>query len=120
VVALSQTSVSTNMVSTLSTNVFTADQHIAALEQEIFNLRNARRTFDGVEILKPPQISSHRAAQSTRVNEKIYTTPEPTSSGRRTSSYDSTTSPPFHQHQGDILPATPQAQLCRRRRQTKR
>jgi hypothetical protein len=48
VVMLSQTSVSTNMVSMLFTNAFTADQHIAALEQEIFNLRNAKRTFDGV------------------------------------------------------------------------
>jgi hypothetical protein len=51
VAALSQTSVATNMVLTLSTNVFTADQCIAALEQEIFALRNAKRTFDGVEIL---------------------------------------------------------------------
>jgi hypothetical protein len=42
VAALSQTSVSTNMVSTSSTNVFTADQHIAALEQEIFTLRNTK------------------------------------------------------------------------------
>jgi hypothetical protein len=33
--------------------MFTADQHIATLEQEIFNLRNVKRTFDGVEILKP-------------------------------------------------------------------
>jgi hypothetical protein len=49
----SQTSVSTNMVSTSSTNVFTADQCIAALAQEIFNLRNAKCTFDGVEILEP-------------------------------------------------------------------
>jgi hypothetical protein len=49
----SQTNVATNMVSTSSTNAFTADQRIAALEQEIFNLRNAKRTFDGVEILKP-------------------------------------------------------------------
>jgi hypothetical protein len=53
VVTSSQTSVSTNMVSMSSTNAFTADQRIAALEQEIFNLRNAKRTFDGVEILKP-------------------------------------------------------------------
>jgi hypothetical protein len=53
VVVSSQTSVATNMVSTSSTNVFTADQHIAILEQEIFALRNAKRTFDGVEILKP-------------------------------------------------------------------
>jgi hypothetical protein len=53
VVTSSQTSVSTNMVSTSFTNVFTADQHIATLEQEIFNLRNAKCTFDGVEILKP-------------------------------------------------------------------
>jgi hypothetical protein len=51
--ASSQTSVATNMVSTSSTNVFTADQCIAALEQEIFALRNVKRTFDGVEILKP-------------------------------------------------------------------
>jgi hypothetical protein len=52
VLVSSQTSVATNMVSTLSTNVFTADQCIAALEQEISALRNAKRTFDGVEILK--------------------------------------------------------------------
>jgi hypothetical protein len=38
------------MVLMLSTSVFTADP---ALEQEIFALRNAKRTFDGVEILKP-------------------------------------------------------------------
>jgi hypothetical protein len=49
----SQTSIATNMVLTSSTNVFTADQRIAALEQEIFDLRNAKCTFDGVEILKP-------------------------------------------------------------------
>jgi hypothetical protein len=42
VAALSQTSVLTNMVSTSLTNVFTADQCIAALEQEIFNLRNLK------------------------------------------------------------------------------
>jgi hypothetical protein len=41
----SQTSIATNMVSTSSTNVFTADQRIAALEQEIFNLRNAKETL---------------------------------------------------------------------------
>jgi hypothetical protein len=51
VTTLSQTSIATNMVLTSSTNAFTADQHIAALDQEIFNLRNAKRTFDGVEIL---------------------------------------------------------------------
>jgi hypothetical protein len=53
VATLSQTSVATNMVSTSSANVFTADQRIATLEQKISNLRNAKRTFDGVEILKP-------------------------------------------------------------------
>jgi hypothetical protein len=41
------------MVSTSLTNAFTVDQCIATLEQDIFNLRNAKRTFDGVEILKP-------------------------------------------------------------------
>jgi hypothetical protein len=53
VATLSQTSVATNMVSMSSTNAFTVDQCIVTLEQEIFNLRNAKRPFDGVEILKP-------------------------------------------------------------------
>jgi hypothetical protein len=53
VAASSQTSVATNIVSTSLTNVFPADQRIATLEQEIFNLRNAKRTFDGVENFKP-------------------------------------------------------------------
>jgi hypothetical protein len=70
VAASSQTSIATNMVSTLSANVFTADQRIAALEQGIFTLRNAKRTFDDVEILKPahannqfPQSSPKRQSQ---------------------------------------------------------
>jgi hypothetical protein len=42
VVTLSQTSIATNMVLMSLTNAFTADQHIAALEQEIFSLRNAK------------------------------------------------------------------------------
>jgi hypothetical protein len=53
VVVSSQASLATNMVLLSSTNVFTADQHIATLEQEIFNLRNTKRMFDGVEIVKP-------------------------------------------------------------------
>jgi hypothetical protein len=68
----SQTSVATNMVSMSSTNVFTADQRIAALEQEIFNLRNAKCTFDGIEILKPacankpnPPTEQPKAPEST-------------------------------------------------------
>jgi hypothetical protein len=40
----------TNMVSTPSANVFTVEQHIAALEQEIFTLQSAKKNFDGVEI----------------------------------------------------------------------
>jgi hypothetical protein len=69
VVMSSQTSVSTNMVSTSSTNVFTADQHIAALEQEIFNLRNAKRTFDGVEILKPACANKPNPTEQSKVPE---------------------------------------------------
>jgi hypothetical protein len=67
----SQTSVATNMVSMSLTNVFTADQRIATLEQEIFNLRNAKRTFDSVEILKPTRankpipIEQPKTAEST-------------------------------------------------------
>jgi hypothetical protein len=49
----SQSSIATSIVSASLTNAFTADQCIATLEQEIFNLRNAKCTFDGVEILKP-------------------------------------------------------------------
>jgi hypothetical protein len=69
VVTSSQTSVATNMVSTLSTNVFTADKHIAALEQEIFYLRNAKRTFDGVEILKPTRANKPNPTEQTKVPE---------------------------------------------------
>jgi hypothetical protein len=54
----SQTSIATNMVSMSSTNVLTADQCIAMLEQEIFNLRNAKHTFDGLEILKPARLTN--------------------------------------------------------------
>jgi hypothetical protein len=71
VVMSSQTSVSTNMVSTLSTNVFTADQCIAVLEQEIFNLKNTKCTFNNIEILKPAHANKpnpteqHKAPEST-------------------------------------------------------
>jgi hypothetical protein len=76
VVMSSQTSVSTNMVSTLSTNVFTADQCIAAVEQEIFNLRNAKRTFDGVEILKPACANKPNSTEQPKASESM-TKPTP-------------------------------------------
>jgi hypothetical protein len=76
VVALSQTSVATNMVSMSSTNVFTADQHIATLEQEIFNLRNAKRTFDGVEILKPTRTNKPVPTEQPKAPE-LMTKPAP-------------------------------------------
>jgi hypothetical protein len=84
----SQTSVSTNMVSMSLTNVFTTDQRIAALEQEIFNLRNAKRIFDGIEILKPANkpnpTEQPKAPESTT---KLTPPPEkPTA----------TTQPPLH------------------------
>jgi hypothetical protein len=72
----SQTSVATNMVSTSLTNTFTADQRIAALEQEIFNLRNAKRTFDGVEILKPTRANKTNPTEQPKVPELI-TKPAP-------------------------------------------
>jgi hypothetical protein len=71
VLALSQTSVATNMVLTSSTNVFTADQHIAALE---FALRNPKRTFDGVQILKPadnPNTTQTQECTKDKYNAKI-------------------------------------------------
>jgi hypothetical protein len=76
VVTSSQTSVSTNMVSTSSTNVFTADQRIAALEQENFNLRNAKRTFDGVEILKPARANKPNPTEQPKASEST-TKPTP-------------------------------------------
>jgi hypothetical protein len=57
------------MVSTSSTNVFTADQRVAALEQEIFNLRNAKCTFDGVEILKPARANKPNPTEQPKVPE---------------------------------------------------
>jgi hypothetical protein len=69
VATLSQTSVATNMVSTSSTNTFTADQRIAVLEQEIFNLRNAKCTFDGVEILKPAHTNKSNPTEQSKVPE---------------------------------------------------
>jgi hypothetical protein len=66
---LSHTSVATNMVLTSSTNVFTADQCIAAPEQEIFAPRNAKRTFDGVKILKPTHANKPVPAEQPKVPE---------------------------------------------------
>jgi hypothetical protein len=65
----SKTSVATNMVSMSSTNVFTADQRIAVLEQEIFNLRNAKHTFDGVEILKPARANKQNPIEQPKAPE---------------------------------------------------
>jgi hypothetical protein len=90
VATLSQTSVSTNMVSTSSTNVFTADQRIAALEQEIFNLRNAKRTFDGVEILKPAHANKPNPTEQPKALEST-TKPAPPPE-----TPTATTQPPLH------------------------
>jgi hypothetical protein len=90
VTASSQTSVSTNMVSTSSTNVFTADQRIAALEQEIFNLRNAKRTFDGVEILKPARANKPNPTEQPKAPESM-TKPAPPPEKPT-----ATTQPPLH------------------------
>jgi hypothetical protein len=67
----SQTSIATNMVSMSSTNTFTADQRIAALEQEIFDLRNAKRTFDGVEILKPARTNKPNSTEQPKAPESM-------------------------------------------------
>jgi hypothetical protein len=76
VVTSSQTSVATNMILTSLTNAFTADQHIAALEQGIFNLRNAKRTFDGVEILKPARANKLNPTEQPKAPESM-TKPAP-------------------------------------------
>jgi hypothetical protein len=88
----SQTSVATNMVSTSSTNAFTADQRIAALEQEIFNLRNAKRTFDGVEILKPAHANKSNPTEQSKVPESTTKLAPPPEKPTTTT----TTQPPVH------------------------
>jgi hypothetical protein len=58
-----------------STNVFTAHQCIAALEQEIFTLRNAKRTFDSIEILKPAHANKPVPTEQPKV---LKSTTKPT------------------------------------------
>jgi hypothetical protein len=41
------------------------------LEQEIFNLRNAKRTFDGVEILKPVCANKPNPTEQPKAPESI-------------------------------------------------
>jgi hypothetical protein len=50
-----------NMVSTPPINIFMADQHIAALEQEIFTLWSTKKNFNGVEISQPGPKSAPKA-----------------------------------------------------------
>jgi hypothetical protein len=90
VATLSQTSVATNMVSMSSTNAFTTDQCIAALEQEIFNFRNAKRTFDGVEILKPARANKPNPTKQPKVPEST------TKSAPPPEKLTTTTQPPVH------------------------
>jgi hypothetical protein len=96
VVVLSQTSVSTNMVSMSSTNVFTADQCIAALEQEIFTLRNAKRTFDGVEILTPACANKPIPAEQPKVPESTTKPALPPSQPALAEKPAAMTQPPVH------------------------
>jgi hypothetical protein len=56
------------MVSTTPINVFTADQCIAALEQEIFTLWSTKKNFDGVEISQPAPKSALKANKLAQTN----------------------------------------------------
>jgi hypothetical protein len=96
VVTSSQTSFSTNMVLTSSTNVFIADQRIATLEQEIFNLRNAKRTFDGVEILKPARANKPVPTEQPKVPESTTKSTPPPSQPAPAEKAAATTQPPIH------------------------
>jgi hypothetical protein len=98
----SQTSVAINIVSTLSTNVFTADQRIAALEQEICNLRNAKRTFDGVEILKPTHANKPVPTEQPKAPELTTKTVPPPSQPAPAENPMTMTKPPLHPL-GDVL-----------------
>jgi hypothetical protein len=90
-----------NMVSTTPINVFTADQCIAALEQEIFTLRSAKKNFDGVEILQPARKPAPKANKPTQNNtsktpegSKPSPKPKPTEPPKSTSAQPPST--PFH------------------------
>jgi hypothetical protein len=90
VATLSQTSAPMNMVSTSLTNAFTADQRIAALEEDIFNLRNAKHTFDGVKILKPACANKPNSTEQPKAPE-LMTKPTPPPEKPT-----ATTQPPLH------------------------
>jgi hypothetical protein len=93
VATLSQTSIATNMV---STNAFTADQRIAALEQEIFNLRNAKTTFDGVEILEPTCTNKPNPTEQPKVPESTTKPVPPLSQPALVEKPMTTTQLPLH------------------------
>jgi hypothetical protein len=96
VATLSRTSIATNMVLTSSTNAFTADQCIAALEQEIFNLRNAKRTFDGVEILKPACANKPIPTEQPKAPELMTKSAPPLSQPALVEKPTTMTQPPVH------------------------
>jgi hypothetical protein len=96
VVMLSQTSIATNMVLTSLTNVFIADQCIATLEQEIFHLRNAKRTFDGVEILKPAHTNKPVPTEQPKAPELMTKSAPPPSQPAPVEKPTTTTQPPLH------------------------
>jgi hypothetical protein len=96
VVTSSQTSIATNMVSMSLTNVLTADQCIAALKQEIFNLRNAKRTFDGVEILKPARANKPIPTEQPKAPESTAKSVPPLSQPAPVGKPMATTQPPVH------------------------
>jgi hypothetical protein len=79
-----------------STNVFTADQRIAALEQEIFNLRNTKRTFDGVEILKPACANKPVPTEQPKAPESTTKPAPPPSQPAPAEKTTATTQPPLH------------------------
>jgi hypothetical protein len=84
------------LVLTSSTNAFTADQRIAALEQEIFNLRNAKRTFDGVEILKPACANEPIPTEQPKASELTTNPVPPPSQPPPTEKSMTMTQPPLH------------------------
>jgi hypothetical protein len=96
VVTSSQTSIAANMVSTSSTNAFTVDQCIAALEQEIFNSRNSKRTFDGVEILKPARANKPNPTEQPKAPESTTRSAPPPSQPAPVEKPMTTTQPPVH------------------------
>src|SRR3981189_1231055 len=107
---LSQSVAPVPVVSTVSTNMssltfaLTADQHIAALEQEIYTLRSGKKLFDGVKITRPHQCTKVAGPSTIPAPTPPPKVPEILKSKDTSSSNPISTTPPSSQ--SNITPSS--------------